>query len=229
MPTSDHQEIGPPPLSPALRRLAVAWVSVHTAIALTGTALSPYLAVNHPLLLVLMAPDLQFVLLAAPQLDPALLLAAGTARRATVQVAMYAIGALWGFIAIRWAGRRSPRAARLIGWMESLFGRLGLPLLVVVPAYAMGVLAGASRTPFWAFLAATTVGQLLATWLTAFAGDQLGEWIQRVLAWLGEHVLAATVVAVLLVLAQQLYSRRSRQQQLSALGPPPAQAPPDGL
>ena len=41
------------------RRLAIGVIGVHTPLAVVGTALSPYLAVHYPLVLVALAPELR--------------------------------------------------------------------------------------------------------------------------------------------------------------------------
>lgn len=209
-PPSATLEVHPPALTPRVRQLIVLGVALSTAATLIGTAFSPVLAVRSPLLLVALCADMRHLILAAPQVDAAWLIPVGALRRAAGMSTTYGFGALWGFVAVRWAGRRSPLAARVLDWVERTFQRVGLPLLFVVPSYTLCLLSGAARLSFRGFLLTVLPGQVVWTALTVYAGDQLSGWTALVLAFLERHLLASTAVCVAAVLAQQLWSRRQK-------------------
>lgn len=175
-----------------------------------GTALSPYLVVEHPLLLVGISPEGRHVVLAAPSVSAPVLVAVGTLRRLLGIIGGFGLGYLYGEAAVRWAEQRVPRLARIIRFLERQFERFGLFLLFVVPLPSIGVLAGAARTPFPWVVVAGALGQVVWMTLTVFFGDAVSAWTRPVLAFLSRHIIESTIVAVSLVALQQLvaYQRR---------------------
>ena len=65
---------------------------------------------------------------------------------------------------------------RAVRWLERAMARFGLPVVFVAafvpnPFFdAVGVLAGAARTPLWVFIGACFVGKTLRFWLIAAGG-----------------------------------------------------------
>lgn len=116
-----------------------------TVTSLVGTALSPYLLVKSPLLLVALSPAAHHVALAAATVDPVSLIAVATLRRVLTGLSAYGLGYLYGQAALDWVEQRHPRLARLVRLVERLFARIGVALLVVAPAPTVAVLAGAAR------------------------------------------------------------------------------------
>lgn len=202
------QEIGPPPLSPSLRRWAIIGISVLSTMSILGTAFAPYLAVNQPVLMVALSSDISRLLLVAGRVDPVLLVAIGTVRRIFGMISTYAFGALWGFAVVRWAGRRSPRIAALIATIEQIFSRVGLPLLLVVPSYTLCVLAGAARLSFRGFVLVVIFGQLAVTWATVAFGEAISAWTRVIIDFFAAHLWESTLVCMVLVAVQQLLTRR---------------------
>jgi membrane protein DedA with SNARE-associated domain len=201
--------VGPAPLEDhALRRAALAGTGALTALSLVGTALSPYLLVTHPLLLVGVAPEVRHLVLAAAEAPLLPLLLVGTLRRALGMASAYALAASYGLTAVRWLEQRYPRAARAIRFLEGLFGRFGVAMLVIVPGYTVSALAGAARTRPSVFLAATLTGQLLFVGATLLFGEAVGQWTRPLLSFLTAHLAECTLACVLLVVLQQLFSRR---------------------
>jgi membrane protein DedA with SNARE-associated domain len=205
-----YVEIGPPPLPPRLRRAAILYISVMSGIGMVGVALSPYLAVKHPLLLVAASADVRHVLLAAGRVDPWLLLPIATVRRILGMISTYAFGVLWGYSVLRWTARRSRRAAVMIGLLERFFHKVGLPILLFVPSYTLCMLAGAARLSWRRYLRVVIIGQIAFTSLLVAAGDSLASWTRVVVDFLATHLVESTVIAVSLVLVQQVISRRRR-------------------
>ncbi len=180
-----------------------------------GTALAPYLAVHHPLLLVTLSADISRIVLVAGRVDPVALIVIGSLRRMFGMVSTYGFGALWGFAVVRWAGRRSPRLAALIDLIERTFSRVGLPLLLVIPSYTLCVLAGAARLSFRGFLLVVFFGQIAVTWLTVVFGESISTWTQVIIDFFAAHLWESTLVCVVLVALQQLLTRKRRTDELA--------------
>jgi membrane protein DedA with SNARE-associated domain len=203
-----------------LRTAVFALLSVVTAASLLGTALAPYLLVRSPLLLVAISAAAHHIVLAAASTDPVPLLAVATVRRVLTCVGAYGLGFLYGREALGWLDRRYPRLARFVGWLERLFARWGVWLLVPAPAPTVALVAGAARSGFIAFLIAVTLGQALWIGLTVYVGDALAVWTDLLTTYLGEHLLESTLVCVVLVTLQQALSRRRRRRQGDLPVPP---------
>ncbi|MBK8998779.1 MAG: hypothetical protein IPM35_23905 [Myxococcales bacterium] len=186
----------------------IAFVALSNAV---GTALSPYLVVEHPLWLVAISPEGRHVVLAAPSVPAALLVVVGTLRRLLGIVAGFGLGLLYGEAAVRWAEQRAPRFSRFILFLERMFARFGVYLLFLVPLPSIGVLAGAARTRWPWVLVAGAAGQLVWMTLTVFFGEAVSGWTRPILAFLSRHLVESTIVAATLVGLQQLVAYQKRK------------------
>lgn len=196
---------------PRLRHAVFALAGFVVISSTVGAALSPYLLVQHPLLLVAIAPDGRHVVLAAPSSPAAALIVIGTARRMLAIVAGFGVGFLYGEAAVRWIEGRVPRLARLVRFLERMFERFGLVLLFVAPLPSIGLLAGAARTRLAGVLVAGILGQLTWMTLTVYFGDAISAWTKPLLAFLSRHLIETTIVAVALVGLQQLRAYQKRK------------------
>jgi len=195
---------------PRARRAIVAVFGLLALGSIVGTALSPYLLVRQPWLLVLLAPEGRHIALVATSLPAVPLILLGSLRRVLGLVASYGIGALYGEAAVRWAEQRYPRLAPLIRFLERAFGRFGALLLLLAPMHSLTVLAGAGGTRFVAFLVSVTAGQAFWVTVTFYFGDAIAAWTGPVIAFLSEYLVESTLVCVALVAAQQILSRLKR-------------------
>jgi membrane protein DedA with SNARE-associated domain len=206
----------PPTASKKLQRAVLALLAALTVASLVGTALAPYLLVKSPLLLVAISAAAHHVALAAATVDPVPLVAVATLRRVLTGLGAYGLGYLYGPAALVWLEQRYPRLAKLVTWVERLFGRIGVLLLVVAPAPSVALLAGAARSRLPAFLVALTVGHLLWTSATFYLGDAFARWTDQLTASVGENLLESTLVCVLLVALQQAIALLRRRRQRAA-------------
>jgi membrane protein YqaA with SNARE-associated domain len=203
-----------------LRSAVFALLGVVLGLSLLGTVLAPYLLVKNPLLLVTISPAAHHVALAAATVEPVPLVAVATARRVMTGMAAYGLGFLYGRAALGWLEKSSPRLASFAGWVERLFARWGVWLLVLAPAPTVALFAGAARSRFVAFVVAVTLGHGLWICATVFVGDALAVWTDRLTGFLGEYLFESTAVCVALVVLQHVLSRR-RRRSLDLPVPPP--------
>ncbi|HEY3496132.1 MAG TPA: hypothetical protein VGK73_15645 [Polyangiaceae bacterium] len=208
-----------------LRTAVFTLLGVITALSLLGTALSPYLLVKNPLLLVTISPAAHHIVLAAASVDPVPLLAVATARRIVTSIGGYGIGLLYGRAALGWLEPRYPRLARFVAWVEGLFARWGVLLLVVAPTATVALFAGAARSRLIAFVLAVAVGHALWIGVTIYVGDAFAVWTDRLTHFVGEHLLESTLVCVTAVTLQQAWSRRRRRRQGQRMVNEPTQLP----
>ncbi len=207
---------------PRLRHAVFALIALLAIGNAVGTALSPYLVVKYPLLLVVISPEGRHVVLATSGVGPELLVAVGTLRRLLGIIGGFGLGLMYGEAAVRWAEQRAPRFARIILFVERAFGRFGLYLLFFIPLPSIGVLAGAARTRFPLVVLVGALGQAVWMTLTVFFGEAISAWTQPVLTFFSRYLIESTIVAAALVGLQQLvaYQRRKRAR--------PPEATPDG-
>lgn len=197
-----------------LKRAVFALLGIVTALSLLGTALAPYLLVKHPLLLVMISPAAHHVVLAAASVDPVPLVAIATARRVITGISAYGLGFIYGRAAIGWLEQRSPRLAEFATWVERLFARFGVWLLVLAPAPTVSLFAGAARSSFVGFVVAVAVGHALWIGATVYVGDAFAVWTDRLTSFFGEYLLESTLVCIALVALQQVVSRRRRRRRI---------------
>jgi membrane protein DedA with SNARE-associated domain len=228
--TSDEQPVSertsfefPPPagVTPRVKRAILLATVLLTAIGATGTALSPYLLVEYPMLLVALSPDMRHVVLVAGRVAFVPLLVMGTLRRMVGMAATYGLGAVYGYAGLRWAETKYPRFGKLIRFFELMFRRLGAPMLVFWPTYTSSGLAGAARTPFALYLIAMGLGQMGYVAVGYYFGETIAAWTDLLVGFLQEHMVAATAVCVTLVLIQQaiaLWRRRVERAKAAAKG-----------
>lgn len=188
-------------------------LGVLTAASLLGTALAPYLLVKNPLLLVAVSPAAHHIALAAASVDAAPLITVATLRRVLTGIGAYGLGFLYGRAALGWLDQRYPRVARLVAWIERLFERWGVALLVVAPAPTVALFAGAARSHFLAFVLALTAGHAFWNSVTYYVGNTLAAWTDLLTSFIGENLLESTLLCLAAVALQQALSSWSRRRR----------------
>jgi len=210
----------PPPSAPASRpgalpgddhgragRAAIALFVLVTTSGALGSAFSPYLLVEHPLLLIALSPDVRHLMLVAGDTTFLPVLGVGEIRRVIGLLSMYGLGAVYGPSALRWMEARQPRTGRLIRFLERLFERCGALLLVLWPSYTGGLLAGAAGYRFARFLPAMLLGQVVYISSSYYLGESLSEWTEPFIGFLGENLLVSTAVCASAVGLHQIWTR----------------------
>lgn len=200
-------------LPPRLIRMAVAFTVTMSACNAIGTALCPWLLVEHPLVLVALAPEIRHMVLAVGTVDFWVLLVVGAARRVLSMLSSYGIAAVYGVVAIRWLEGRWPRVGRVARWLDRAMRRRGPLLLLIVPSYTMSVMAGFSRYPLRNFLAVTAVGQLWMVAVYLLVGESILGWTAPLLGWLRGHVWECTAATVTVVGIQQGVSQWRKRRR----------------
>ncbi len=196
-----------------LRTAVFTLLTVLTVASLLGTAMSPYLLVNRPLLLVAVSPAAHHVALAAASVDPTALVAVATLRRVLTGIGAYGLGYLYGRAALGWLDERYPRLAKVLGWLERQLARFGVPVLIVAPAPAVALLAGAAGANPVLSLLAFTLGQALLNSVTYYLGDAFARWTDLLTAYVGENLIESTLICLGFVALHQAISYVARRRQ----------------
>jgi membrane protein DedA with SNARE-associated domain len=198
------------PVPPRLRAAILTLLTAVTVASTIGTALSPYLLLKSPLLLVTFSAAAHHVALAAATEDPAILITVATLRRTLTALAAFGLGALYGGAAVTWLEQRYPRLARWVRLLEKAFSRWAVPVVVLAPVPTVAVLAGAARMRLTVFVPLVLVSLGFWTAVTYGIGDALSHWTELLIAFLRERLLESTLVCMALVALQQGYVQLSR-------------------
>ncbi len=204
-------------VSPRLRSGVLGFLAVLTAASIVGAALSPYLLVKSPLLLVAVSAAAHHVALAAATVDPLPLIVVATVRRTLTGLSAFGLGYLYGPSALGWLGPRYPRLAGAVGWISRMLTRFGLVVLVLAPVPTVALLAGASRRRLQLVIAALLAGHALWSSVVYYLGESIADWTDALTAFLRQHLLTSTLICVALIGLQQgvswlLKRRRARLQ-----------------
>jgi hypothetical protein len=179
--------------------LALATVVVTTIASYVGSALAPYLLLEHPLVLLLLSPVGRHVALAAPRVALLPLVAVVVVRRVVSLAAAWALGAIYGSSAVSWLDSRSPRSGAVVRLGERLFGRWGTPLLLVLPTHLLCALAGASGTRPVTMLVLVTLGEIAWTIAAHRLGGAISGWTGPLVSFVSDHLLATTLVSAAVI------------------------------
>jgi membrane protein DedA with SNARE-associated domain len=201
------------PASRLIRRLALLTFFATTLASYVGSAFSPYLLVESPLLLLVLAPMGRHVALAAPFVPLLALLAVVLLRRLVALTASWALGRIYGPGAVEWIEARSARGGAVARHTEQLFARWGTPLLFVAPTNLVCALAGAAGVRPAVVFGLAAAGELAWTLALYRFGTAISEWTGPLVAFLGEHMLVATLITIGLALLYYWFGRRRDAKQ----------------
>lgn len=203
---------------PVLGRVLIVTTAVLFGAGTLGTALSPYLAVRHPLILVALNPWSRHVVLVAPHAPMLPLLIIATLRGLCSCIVAYEITRYYGPRGRELFERRSLRIGRAVRSFERAVSKAAPLFLVLSPGpvtTAVAALSGTTRPVIWSLSA---VG--LAAWNCANykIGDWLEPWTQPILEFIQRHLLSTTLTCAVLVFGYHwvMRSRRLRQQRKEA-------------
>lgn len=218
----------PPPVSPGVRRLVLVAGIITTVLAIGGTALVPYLLVEHKLLLLVTSSDVRNVLLVASDLDLATVLAIGLPRRAFGMATSYGVGVVYGRAILSWSSKRVRGIGAFMKWFERVFARFGPLVVLIWPSYVASAMAGISRMRALYYVPAMLVAQAGFVIMAYTVGEAASEWVDKLVTTLKPYVLEATLVSASLVAVYQVvaYLRRRRKRARAAAAPPITAPPP---
>ena len=198
---------GAPAVAPeARRRIAIA-ATLLTACALVGTALSPYLLVEHPLLLLGLNPDSRHLVLVANRVELWQAVSVASVRRGLTFASTFALATIYGSVLVSWLEKKQPWLARPIAFVEAIHARVGVWLVVLVPFASVAAFAGIARTSWRKFVLAIIPGQVAFALALLWFGEAVEAWTEPVIAFIADHSVEATLAAAAVVAVLQLWSR----------------------
>lgn len=175
-----------------------------TALGSVGTALTPYLSVHHPLvLLVLEARDRNLLLARHVSLLPYVVV--GSLRRLCTDPLFFLLGRDHGDAAVRWLDRKG--GGRVVRVVEGGFRRAAYPMLVVFPGAVVCTLAGETGIPTPTFLVLVTARTVAAVFAIRWLAGVFGAQVDAVLRVFDRYSLPATIASVVAVVLWVLWER----------------------
>lgn len=178
---------------------------------LLGAALSPVLAVHHPVWLLVLNPWPRHQILVAPRVPIVPFVFIATLRGLYACWVAYHLGKHYGVRGVAYMAGRSPETGRVLQTIERAFGRFSALFLVVAPSVWTSAFAGMSEVSVAHTLALSALG--LAVWagINHHVGFFLAPWTTWLLDVVREHMLLATLLCTALVVIHQVWTRRSRR------------------
>lgn len=191
-----------PVLAPEQRRVArlALWVlGVLGSGSLLGVAFSLYLVNHFPLLLIALSPLGRHLVLAAPAVDPAALVAVLTVRRLAFYLACFYLGRALGPMGIPWIEARAARFAVFVRWLERIFSRSSHLVVLGFAGPTVSALAGIAGMKAGIFTGLATVSLVLRGVLLVGFAAWIETYLEIARAWIDAYWLPGTVVMVLAV------------------------------
>lgn len=177
-----------------------------------GLAFLPFLVVQAPLALVVMAPMAAYLVLAAPSLDPWVYFGAALASSVTHSAVGYEFGAKVGDKAQVWLEERGNTnhgaLMRISRWLE----RAAPLVLLFMPGPVVCSLAGVARVRRFVFYPTQLIAHAL--WIAAclWFGSAVTDQLDAVNAFFEAHLLELSIVALLGAGGRYLWKRSRRDQ-----------------
>lgn len=204
-PEPESRPEGPAPLSRRQLTLLLVPVVALTIGATVANALAPTLLVEHPLVLLALAPIFRYMVATATLIDPVPFFTVALVAKFSTDPIMYVLGYRYGDSAVRWIEQRAG-GGEYVRALERWFTRARWPVVFIAPNRLVCILAGATRMPFKAFAAVNVAGTafniVVARSLSEALSGPIGALVRftdRYQWWL----TAVTVTAVMLSVSLQ--------------------------
>lgn len=220
---AEHGGLVIPSTDPVSRRRLILLIAPIIALVIAnniGNVLFATLSTENPLLLIALSPPNRNLILASHQVPLAWYMIVGFLRLMAPDFFFYSLGFHYGEKSIAWMERRTPSFGTMMRQLETLFGKAGHVLVVIMPNNPVCLIAGAARmrkSVFWTLNVVGTIGRLIVMWLI---GEAFQDTVDSVLQFIQRYRVPILVVSILLVgfnVAREWRAGNSEIQQLMDL------------
>lgn len=194
------------------------------AASFVGTALTPILVRDFPLLMLLLQPTSGHILLVSARVAIVPLVAVVVLRRFAGHAVFFLLGRWYGDRALRWVKGRGGRWRALVETLEELFARAGFVAVFLAPGTLTGLLAGASGMRRWQFAVLDLAGLLAQVLVVRFAAGVAADPLAVAVGFIDRQAGPLTAVCALAVILWLLVRRRRGRTVVDVvdeLQPPP--------
>jgi membrane protein DedA with SNARE-associated domain len=202
--SSADQATEPPQFDRRRLTLLLVPIGVLVVMANVGTALAPTLVNNHPVWLIMLdSRNRHLLLVVAADIDPLPYFVIGFFRLIASDPLFFLLGRWYGEGALKWLEHKAGTGAtRQLRWVERVFGKIGAPLVALMPNNLVCLFAGASGMRprvFWTLNILGTIGRLIFIW---FLGRALEEPLGYVLDFIQRYQWPLLGLSVAIVVFQ---------------------------
>jgi hypothetical protein len=187
--------------------LAVPMVAFTIALYV-GNALAPTLIKDAPVLLLVLAPKIRWLLLISNEVDALTFFLVPLARATAVLTVYFLLGHWYGDRSLRWLEQRTGNALRPVLWVERNFHRARVPVTFLFPGNVSALLAGSDGMPVALFFVVALASIALRLWAVRALAEILRGPILEIVQWIGDNQLWLTVVSVAVVMIWVGWSNR---------------------
>ena len=191
-------------------------IAVLFAASVVGLALTPTLAPEHPLALLVLDARNRTLVLVAKHIEwlPFVLIA--VVRRLSSDPLYYVLGRRYGERAVTWVERQF--GGSVIRATEVLFRRASYPMVFLFPGALVCALAGSTGMRPLVFGILNVSGTISAVLLLRKFGDVFGGPVDSVLEFFNRNILWTTGITALSVIIWLVWQRRQGGLELDAAG-----------
>lgn len=182
-----------------------------------GDALAPTLAVENPLLLIMLNARTRNLVLVTNSLDALSFYTVAFFRLLASDPLFYILGFWYGDAAVKWVERRSSSFGGMLRTWEKMFHRAAWPLVAIAPNNFICLFAGAAGMTPAVFLTLNVVGTAVRLYLIRLLGEAFEQPIETVLDFIREYRLPLTALSISIVVITVVLDRRSGKGELEAI------------
>jgi membrane protein DedA with SNARE-associated domain len=182
-----------------------------------GTALSPTLVVDHPLVMVALNANNRYLILVTNDLGSFGFYTVAILRRVIPSIAFFLLGRWYGRRAVKWLAGREPASTDVVSVVQRLFDRFGWGIVALAPMTFTCLLAGAARLRPKVVVPVVAVSIAVRLVLIRWLGSEFSGTLDSVVDWIDRSRGTLMVVTVGLVLITAWSQRKRRSESFSEL------------
>ena len=198
-------------------RTVITVMVVAFVTGIIGTALSPTLVVDHPLLMVALNANNRYLILVTNDIGTVAFFTVALLRRVIPSIAFYLLGRWYGRRAVLWLAGREPASTDVVAVVQRLFDRFGWGLVAIAPMTFTCLLAGAARLRPRVVVPIVVVSISARLVLLRWLGAEFSGTLESIVDWIDRTRGPLMVVTVGLVLLTAWAQRKSRAESFSQL------------
>lgn len=203
--------------SPWASRVVIVIMVAAFVTGIIGTALSPTLVVDHPLLMVALNSNNRYLILVTNSLDPFGFFTVALLRRVIPSIAFYLLGRWYGHRAVKWMAGKEPASTDVVSVVERLFDRFGWGIVAIAPMTFTCLLAGAAKLRPKVVIPIVAVSIAARLVLIRWLGSQFSDTLESAVDWIDRSRGPLMVVTVGLVLITAWAQRGQRAKSFNEL------------
>jgi membrane protein DedA with SNARE-associated domain len=182
-----------------------------------GDAFAPTLAVDHPLLLIILNARNRNLVLVTNSLDALSFYTVGFFRLLASDPLFYILGFWYGDAGVKWVERKSSNAGNFLRTWEWMFQKAAWPLVAIAPNNFICLFAGAAGMAPPVFLALNVVGTAVRLYLIRVLGETFEAPLGSLLDFIRDYRIPLTAASIAIVVLTLVYDRRTGKGELEAL------------